>query len=181
VLDQVSAASALLTAMLQKAAITESITTPAAPTILKIVDDALSAFGKVHPEKSILLLSPYLKRAQNIDPFETLGRGMERYHARIRHVPYVPRAGLTGIHQKFLESADTAAVVVVVAGGAEEVEMEEFARGAWTIAAEFCPMILVFVDRDSGTTRSCGFGTVIGCAGLRTQTLWEASDLIFSA
>jgi hypothetical protein len=175
---QVNDASAL-TAMLQKAALAEPPSTLAAPTILKITDDALSAFQKVHPAKSILLLSPYLKTAQNIDPFETLGRGMERYHTRICHVPYVPRAGLTGTHQKFLEAADTAAVVVVIAGGAEEAEMEAFAKGARAIAVDFCPMVLVFVDRSSGGARSCGFGTVVGCFGLRTQTLWEVSDLIF--
>lgn len=43
---------------------------------------------------------------QSIDPFETLGRALSRYHKRIRHVPYVPSVGFTETHDAFLSQAD---------------------------------------------------------------------------
>ncbi|KAK4505423.1 hypothetical protein PRZ48_003386 [Zasmidium cellare] len=49
---------------------------------------------------------------KNIDPFETLGRALSRYHKRIRHVPYVPKIGFTETHDAFLSQAD--AVIVVI-------------------------------------------------------------------
>jgi hypothetical protein len=173
--------ASLLTAMLQKAALAESPSEPPAPILLKSTDDALTALQKLHPAKSLLLLSPYLRTSQNIDPFEALGRGIERHHPRIRHVPYVPSTGMTVTHQRFLEAADSAAVVVVVTGGGEEREMGEFAREAWDIAEEYCPMILVLVDGGDGAERSCGFGTVVSCTGYRGSTLREVADLIFGA
>lgn len=109
-----------LYAMLQKASLEAGGDT--APYVLKNDDDALAAIRVIHPAKVVLLLAPAVRSSTNMDPFEPLGRGIEKHHSRIQHVPYVPAAGLTGTHQRFLEQPDTAAVVVVVVGGESEVE-----------------------------------------------------------
>lgn len=70
---------------------------------------------------TLLLLTPAITPAgkatnksgdKNIDPFETLGRALSRYHKRIRHVPYMPHIGFTETHDAFLTQAD--AVVIVI-------------------------------------------------------------------
>jgi len=169
--------------MYHKAKLAEPSSTPSAPILLKSTDDAITAIRKLHPANAVLLLSPYLRTSRNIDPFEALGRCIERHHPRIRHVPYMPNAGLTATHQKFLGATDSAAVVVVIITGGgssgEESEMAEFARSAWAMAADCCPMILVLVDGNGGAGRSCGFGTVVGCANYKANTMREVADLIF--
>src|SRR4051812_22451231 len=58
-------------------------------------------------EDDILLLltpgvAPSLPSARSglpglpMDPFEPLGRALARHHPKIRHVPYLPRNGITG-------------------------------------------------------------------------------------
>lgn len=47
-----------------------------------------------------------------MDPFEPLGRALSAHHARVRHVPYLVRRGMTASHAEFADEA--AAVVVVV-------------------------------------------------------------------
>jgi hypothetical protein len=169
--------------MHHKTKLAESSSTPSVPMFLKSTDDAITAIRKLHPANAVLLLSPYLRTSRNIDPFEALGRGIERHHPRIRHVPYMPDVGLTATHQRFLGATDSAAVIVVIITGVgssgEEREMAEFARSAWAIAAESCPMILVLVDGNDEAGRSCGFGTVVGCAGYKASTMREVADLIF--
>lgn len=65
----------------------------------------------VHPAGSVKATSKTAAQ-MNIDPFESLGRALSRYHKRIRHVPYVPRIGFTETHDAFLSQAD--AVIVVM-------------------------------------------------------------------
>ncbi|KAF2454484.1 hypothetical protein BDY21DRAFT_366248 [Lineolata rhizophorae] len=50
-----------------------------------------------------------------MDPFEPLGRALSRHHRRVRHVPFVPRVGLTATHGPFVALAGAVIVVVVVA------------------------------------------------------------------
>lgn len=45
------------------------------------------------------------------DPFESLGKALNKHHRRIRHVPYVPSVGFTDTHDVFVRNA--AAVIVV--------------------------------------------------------------------
>lgn len=46
------------------------------------------------------------------DPFECLGRAIERRHARVRHVPYVPGVGFTSFHLPFVRQAHAFITVI---------------------------------------------------------------------
>lgn len=81
---------------------------------------SLAILRSLSPSATILLLTPVVvpagfgKTAQpkdSADPFEMLGRSLSQFHKRIRHVPYVPSAGLSETHDIFLRRAD--AVIVV--------------------------------------------------------------------
>lgn len=81
-------------------------------------EDTLSALHSLSPEDSIVLFTPVVPhppdsdlQGQNVDPFEPLGRALSRYHARIRHVPYIPEIGLTKTLLLFFKNAS--AVIVV--------------------------------------------------------------------
>jgi hypothetical protein len=172
--------SSLISSMLQKASLNES-SASIAPYVLKNDDDALVAIRNIHSAKFLLLLAPAVKSDVNMDPFEPLGRGIERHHSRIRHVPYVPSVGLTRTHQHFLASPDTAAVVVVVVGGGSQVEQEKFAKKAWERANESTPMVLLLVKPSNWSGSTCGFKTVIRCGSYTPEALREAADLIFGS
>jgi hypothetical protein len=82
---------------------------------------SLTALRSLPSTSLVLLLTPVItpanadKSTTNIgftDPFESLGRELSKQHKRLRHVPYVPRVGMTATHAAFIEQA--AAVVVVV-------------------------------------------------------------------
>lgn len=72
----------------------------------------------------VLLLRPAivpeaspLNRGSNYppsDPFEPLGKALARYHPWVRHVPYVPRNGITSTHETHVALA--AAVIFVISG-----------------------------------------------------------------
>lgn len=70
----------------------------------------------------ILLLTPavppkptsYPPKASDSDPFEPLGRALARYHPCVRHVPYLPRNGITATHRAHIRLASV--VVFVISG-----------------------------------------------------------------
>ena len=85
------------------------------------------------PPTSILLLltptvpsSPNLQSAAPFDPFEPLGRALERSHSRIRHVPYTVSAGLTSTHMVFLSRASAIVLVLRNSSSAFTETQEEF-------------------------------------------------------
>jgi len=79
---------------------------------------SLTALQSLPPTSLVLLLTPVItpasldKSATNTDPFESLGHELSKQHRRLRHVPYVPRVGMTDTHTAFIEQA--AAVIVVI-------------------------------------------------------------------
>lgn len=85
------------------------------------------------PSTSILLLltptvpfSSNLSSAPSSDPFEPLGRALERSHSRIRHVPYTVSAGLTSTHMVFLSRASAIVLVLRNSSSAFTEAQEEF-------------------------------------------------------
>ncbi|KAF2432214.1 hypothetical protein EJ08DRAFT_138799 [Tothia fuscella] len=176
--------ASLISSMMQKTSLNAS-PLPSSPSsqqpyILQNDDDALAAIRNIHPAKFILLLAPAVKSNTNMDPFEPLGRGIEKHHSRIRHVPYVSSSGLTKTHQHFLATPDTAAVVVVVVGSGNVDEQESFARKAWEGTHDSLPMVLVSISKGEGGS-TYGFKTVVRCASYRPDDLREAADLIFGS
>lgn len=67
-------------------------------SLAMLLQDSVNWLAKVRALKEsdlIILLTPVVPPTSNStevsDPFEPLGRSLAKRHARIRHVPYVPR------------------------------------------------------------------------------------------
>lgn len=84
------------------------------------------------PTSILLLLTPTVLNAASpqstppSDPFEPLGRALERSHSRIRHVPYTVSAGLTSTHMVFLGRASAVVLVLRNSSSAFTEAQEEF-------------------------------------------------------
>lgn len=88
--------------------------------VMRFSPSDLTTLRSIPPTALVLLLTPVLtpvmaKKAGTIsestDPFEFFGRELSKLHHRLRHVPYVPKVGLTKTHTSFIEQA--AAIIVV--------------------------------------------------------------------
>lgn len=62
------------------------------------------------------------------DPFEPLGRALSARHSRVRHVPYVPKVGLTNLHLPFIRQAHAIIVVVCEPPGSPKAKDESVAN-----------------------------------------------------
>ncbi|KAF2672514.1 hypothetical protein BT63DRAFT_411779 [Microthyrium microscopicum] len=74
----------------------------------------------VEEDEYILLLTPYLhappphmaSSSEPMDPFEPFGRELSKYHANLRHVPYIARNGMQEIHEQQMDHAGGVIVVI---------------------------------------------------------------------
>ncbi|GAB7327241.1 hypothetical protein MBLNU13_g11136t1 [Cladosporium sp. NU13] len=89
--------------------------------VMRLSTSSLGSLRSLPPTSLVLLLTPVLAPAHldhstldsnTTDPFEAFGRELSKHHHRLRHVPYLPRIGMTDTHSAFIEQA--AAVVVVI-------------------------------------------------------------------
>lgn len=88
--------------------------------VMRFSPSDLTTLRSIPPTSLVLLLTPVMtpvmaKKAgttsESTDPFEFFGRELSKLHHRLRHVPYVPKVGLTKTHASFIEQA--AAIIVV--------------------------------------------------------------------
>lgn len=85
-------------------------------TLLQDQHSHLPALPRLSQSDVILLLTPVVIPITHdpddlSDPFEHLGRALSNRHAKIRHVPYINRNGITSTHVGFIKRA---AVLVMV-------------------------------------------------------------------
>ncbi|KAL9601867.1 MAG: hypothetical protein Q9219_002219 [cf. Caloplaca sp. 3 TL-2023] len=84
------------------------------------------------PRTSILvLLTPTVPRRNPnspSDPFEPLGRALSRSFPRLRHVPYTLSAGLTDVHQPFLQRATAVVFVLCNTSSAMNESQDEMVK-----------------------------------------------------
>jgi ribosomal protein S18 acetylase RimI-like enzyme len=84
----------------------------------------------------VLLLTPVVfpvDQGSTQDPFETLGRGLARYHPWIRHVPYTVAGGITSTHVAFIKRAKIVVFVITgppTSGQPSQVELSSIAHAA---------------------------------------------------
>ncbi|CAD0092985.1 unnamed protein product [Aureobasidium vineae] len=73
---------------------------------------SLQTLNLLPTDQLIVLFTPAIPSADgHEDPFECLGRSLSKWHARIRHVPFVAKVGLTDLHAAWIRKAG--AIVVV--------------------------------------------------------------------
>ena len=86
-------------------------------TLLRDTDRTLSLVQQLEEREIVVLLTPiapFVAEDSNDrrDPFENLGRALERRHCRIRQIPYLNSSGITGAHLVFFERASVVIFVV---------------------------------------------------------------------
>ncbi|KXT18537.1 hypothetical protein AC579_2258 [Pseudocercospora musae] len=145
----------------------------------------------VHPAGALKATSKTAAHV-NIDPFESLGRALSRYHKRIRHVPYVPRVGFTETHDAFLSHAD--AVIVVMCepetskheGLASQGDFADSANDA--LKESLCgrpmkyPLIVIQCGNQEGTwwPDASSFDTLIKCRSYDQDMALAIAKRLFS-
>jgi len=73
---------------------------------------SLQTLSSLPTDQLVVLFTPAIPSASgHEDPFECLGRSLSKRHARVRHVPFVAKVGLTDLHAAWIRKAG--AVVVV--------------------------------------------------------------------
>jgi len=149
---------------------------PPLSRLLKEGDIVLLLTPGVAPDLSNANSDP---RAGFMDPFEPLGKALARHHPWVRHVPYLPRNGITGTHVVHIRLA--AAVVFVISGRPRsgqpsQVAMAEITR---TLCEHRPQIIIACCDlRELGALDTI-FPTVIQIPNYSPRELEAAADLLF--
>jgi len=133
----------------------------------------------------LLLLTPGIppdpRLGHNVttDPFEPLGKALAKYHPWVRHVPYLPRNGITGTHVVHIQLA--AVVIFVISGPPvngqpSQVSMAEITRSI----CDHKPQVIVAccnVRELAGLDTS--FPAVVQIPNHSSAELEAAADLLF--
>lgn len=90
-----------------------------------------------------------------MDPFEPFGRALAAHHKRIRHVPYVPIAGMTDTHLAFLKHAGAVAVVVCDVPNATHAKESRFEHQRAFAQAALNEMKKKEEEEESGIKATC--------------------------
>lgn len=113
------------------------------------------------------------------DPFEPLGKALARHHPWVRHVPYLPRHGITGTHVVHIRLA--AAVIFVISGPPCHGQPSQVALAEITRAlCERRPQIVVTCCRvqELGPLEK-SFPTIIEIPGFAPSDMETAADVLF--
>ena len=136
----------------------------------------------------ILLLTPAVASRSNegpgasglpSDPFEPLGRAIAKHHAWVRHVPYVPRNGITGTHSVHIKLATNVIFVISgppIKGQVSQVELAEVVRAI----LEHRPQIIIACCnvRDLAPLET-SFATIIQIPDYSPAELQAAAEALF--
>lgn len=96
--------------------------------MMRFSSSSLASLRSLPSTSLLVLLTPVLNpagvekgidKSSSTDPFESFGRELSKLHQRLRHVPYVPKVGLTETHVAFIKHAS--AVVVVICEPTSEI------------------------------------------------------------
>lgn len=101
-------------------------------TFIHYSSSTLESIRSLSSSRYVLLFTPYIAPgkpySERCDPFEPLGRALSKYHRNVRHVPYLPRRGLTDEHKYHLVQKELGAIVIVVCHEAgDEASQSAFA------------------------------------------------------
>lgn len=147
---------------------------------LKDSDIILLLTPGVIPELSPLNRDPEKPAS---DPFGPLGKALARHHPRVRHVPYLPRNGITGTHVVHIRLA--AAVVFVVSGPPRHGQPSQVALAEITKAlCEHRPLLVLACcdPRELGAgggPLDKSFPTLIQVPSLAPFDLEATADVLF--
>jgi hypothetical protein len=163
--------------------------------VMRFLSRNLTSLRSLSPNSLILLLTPVLapahadhvnRESKTTDPFETFGRELSKLHHRLRHVPYVPKVGMSDTHIAFIEQA--AAIVVVICEPAdsdrESLDLQQsFAEKVLGRREDLTdederPFVLVRFDC-TGSDTDDEYSNVLLAPALSKQSAIKAAQLLF--
>lgn len=118
-------------------------------------------------------------KAPTSDPFEPLGRALAKRHPWVRHVPYLPRNGITGTHVVHIRLASV--VIFVISGPPGEgqtsqVSLAEITRGV----CESRPQVIVACcDASELGALDKSFPAIVQIPGFAPSDLEAAAAVLF--
>ena len=161
----------------------------------------LAALQNLPGAAPLVLFTPFLtpagssdtaqKDSEHQDPFESFGRKLAKYHANIRHVPYVPATGFTRTHLQFVWQSQAVITVICEPNHPHTKEsmskQHEFAESAlkeFALRPTELPRMGEFVLVQCGTeeVRQCPWGsftTVLDTGVYNDKTATFLADTIF--
>ncbi|KAK4167995.1 hypothetical protein QBC43DRAFT_341799 [Cladorrhinum sp. PSN259] len=158
-----------------------------------VIHDSKSVLPISKPLKDgdlILLLTPAAlpdltavkqdPKALTTDPFEPLGQALAKRHPWVRHVPYLPRNGITGTHVVHIRLASV--VIFVISGPPIEGQTSQLALAEITqgICGDNRPQVLVACcDLSEIGAIDNSFPTVVQVPGFAPSDLEAAASVLF--
>lgn len=166
---------------------------------MRLSSSDLSSLRSLPPTSLVFLLTPVLAPAHvdrlnaesnTTDPFEAFGRELSKHHHRLRHVPYLPKVGMTETHVAFIEQAAAVVVVVCEPEDSDEQMLEDQQSFADEVIAkqaestdgdddEETPFILVQFDSTRSECIEDEYNTVLRAPALTKQAFTKAAQLLF--
>jgi hypothetical protein len=157
----------------------------------------LTSLRSLPPTSLVLLLTPVIAPAhadrsnaetKTTDPFEAFGRELSKLHHRLRHVPYVPKIGMTDTHMAFIEQA--AAVVIVICEPADSekqsLDLQQLfadevlaTREDLTDDDDEIPFVLVRFDSTGSDYTDEEYSNVLRASVLSKNASTKAAQLLF--
>lgn len=157
-----------------------------------VIQDSQSCLplsGQLRDRDLILLLTPgvvpdvsplnHAPQEPPTDPFEPLGKALARHHPWVRHVPYLPRNGITGTHVVHIRLAST--VVFVISGPPRHGQVSQVTIAEITRSlCEHRPQIIVACCdiRELGPIEK-SFPTIIQLPSFAPSDMEAAAEAIF--
>jgi hypothetical protein len=162
---------------------------------------SLTALRSLPPTSLVLLLTPVIIPANAdkstlksgfTDPFESLGRELSKQHKRLRHVPYVPRVGMTVTHAAFIEQAAAVVVVVCEPNDSDSQSLEQQQSFADAVVAKqqedhsddedddpTTPFVLIRFDSNGEGCTDDEYKNVLHAPALTGTSSKKAAQLLF--
>ncbi|KAL1837190.1 hypothetical protein VTJ49DRAFT_4162 [Mycothermus thermophilus] len=160
-----------------------------AVTLIHDTQSLIPLSNHLKDEDAILLLTPGIvpqvsplnwdPHTPTSDPFEPLGRALAKHQHRVRHVPYIPRNGITETHVVHIRLA--AVVIFVISGPPCHGQPSQV--GLAEITKSLCdhrPHLVLSCCRmqDVGALDK-SFSTVIEAPGFSPSTMEAVADILF--
>jgi hypothetical protein len=167
--------------------------------VMRLSSRSFGSLRSLPPTSLVLLLTPVLAPAyldqsaldsNTTDPFEVFGRELSKHHHRLRHVPYLPRIGMTDTHIAFVEQA--AAVIVVICEPEDSDDMEQSIERQQSFANDVLarredladedketPFVLVQFEHMDSEYVDDEYSNVLRAPALTKQASAKAARLLF--
>lgn len=167
--------------------------------VMRLSSSSLDSLRSLPSTSLVLVLTPVLAPAyldhstldsNTTDPFEAFGRELSKHHHRLRHVPYLPKIGMTNTHIAFIGQA--AAVVVVICEPEDSDEQSIIITAQQSFADEVLtrqedlkngdeetPFVLIRFENTDSDYIDDEYSNVLRAPAFTKQACAKAAQLLF--